>query len=540
MIAASTTRTIAMTDGLTLTVDEYGDTADSNAVLMLHGGAGPHTMTGLATALSEHVRVIAPTHPGFDGTARPEWCDSVADLAETYLDLLTTLDLTDVMVVGNSVGGWIAAEMALRDTDNRIGALALVNALGVHPEQADDLVDTRTISVAKLGLLAFHDPSRRLSPSDPDDRQRATMAANGRAVAIYGGESYTHDPKLRGRLHRVTVPVLVAWGEQDGLASVKYGRGYADAFPDGHFTPIPDAGHFPQIEQPDRTLGAIGDFASTVVRPAAAAPTSTSRTVDLSDGLALTIAEHGDPTNEAAVLVLHGGAGPRTVTGLAAALSQHVRAIVPTHPGFDGTPRPQWCDSVGDLADVYLELLDTLDLTGVMVIGNSVGGWIAAEMAARDTQGRIGALNLINALGIAPDNNTDIVDIRTVRPTEIGALSFADPAFAPDFATFSDQQKATMAANQQTLAGYAGATFTHDPKLHRRLRRVTIPVLVTWGEQDGIATAAYGHTYADAFPNGHHTPIPDAGHLPQVEQLGSTLAAIGDFVDTVVKPPMAS
>jgi pimeloyl-ACP methyl ester carboxylesterase len=74
-------------------------------------------------------------------------------------------------------------------------------------------------------------------------------------------------PKLRRRLHRVTVPVLVAWGEEDGVVSAEYGRAFADAFANGHFKPIAEAGHFPQIEQPGAVLGAIGEFVDTVVKP---------------------------------------------------------------------------------------------------------------------------------------------------------------------------------------------------------------------------------------------------------------------------------
>ncbi|MFE3827107.1 alpha/beta fold hydrolase [Streptomyces sp. NPDC059092] len=265
--------------------------------------------------------------------------------------------------------------------------------------------------------------------------------------------------------------------------------------------------------------------------------THTTRTVDLAHGLSVTIDEYGAEADGTCVLLLHGGAGPRTMTGLATALSDHVHAISPTHPGFDGTPRPDWCDSVADLAVAYLDLLDTLDLTGVMVIGNSVGGWIAAEMALRDTKGRIGALTLLNAVGIhAHMKANQVVDPRTMAPAEVAKLSFATDAFRPDFSTFSDEQRAAAAANQKTLAVYGGAGFSHDAKLRGRLHRVTLPVLVVWGEEDGIASPTYGRGYADAFPNSRFVPVPEAGHFPHIEQLGRTLGAIGDFVDTVVKP----
>jgi pimeloyl-ACP methyl ester carboxylesterase len=272
------------------------------------------------------------------------------------------------------------------------------------------------------------------------------------------------------------------------------------------------------------------------------APTTTStRTVTLPTGTPLTITEYGANTDGQAVLMLHSGTGPRTMAGISAALSQHVHVITPTHPGFDGTPRPAGLASVADLAEAYLDLLDVLDLSGVMVVGNSIGGWIAAEMALRDNHHRIGALVLINAVGIhahLPKNQ--VVDTRTINPAEVGLKSFANAAFRPDFAALPAEQRAGIAANQKTLAQYGGEHFTYDPGLRGRLHRVTAPVLVAWGEQDGIAPLGYGRGYAEEFPNGHFTPIADAGHFPQVEQLGATLGAIGDFVDTVVKPGAAA
>ncbi|MFJ2605454.1 alpha/beta fold hydrolase [Streptomyces sp. NPDC087425] len=270
-------------------------------------------------------------------------------------------------------------------------------------------------------------------------------------------------------------------------------------------------------------------------------PVSTTRTIDLPQGLSVTVDEYGENGEGGCVLLLHGGAGPRTMTGLATALSEHVFALAPTHPGFDGTPRPEWCDTVADLAEAYLDLLDTLDLTDVMVIGNSIGGWIASEMALRDTKGRIGALTLLNAVGIHANMQANkVIDPRTLPPTAVAKLSFANAAFRPDFSSFTDQQRAAAAANQQTLSVYGGAGFTYDPKLRGRLHRITVPVLVAWGEEDGIANATYGRGYADAFTNGRFVPVSDAGHFPQIEQLGQTLSAIGDFVDKVVKPDLAA
>jgi pimeloyl-ACP methyl ester carboxylesterase len=265
-----------------------------------------------------------------------------------------------------------------------------------------------------------------------------------------------------------------------------------------------------------------------------------TRTLDLPGGLPITLTEYGTNTEGQGVLLLHGGAGPRTMAGLATILSEHVYALVPTHPGFDGTDRPETTDSVADLAVAYLDLLDALDLTGVMVVGNSLGGWIASEMALRDTRGRIGCLVLLNATGIEGEDGAKVLDPRTLAPAEISQLSFHNPAFRPDFSTFSDQQRAGMAANQKALALYGGESFTHDVKLRGRLHRVGVPALVVWGEQDGVAPLAYGRAYADAFPKGHFAPIAEAGHFPHIEQTGPTMGAIGHFVDTVMKPDEAS
>ena len=259
--------------------------------------------------------------------------------------------------------------------------------------------------------------------------------------------------------------------------------------------------------------------------------------LDLPGGLPLTFDEYGDPAGTP-MLVLHGGGGPRTVAGLAAALAGHAFVLAPTHPGFDGTPRPDRFDGMDDLALAYLDLLDRLDLTNVLVLGSSIGGWIAAEMALRDNHRRIGGLVLLNAVGIRAGGGDDVVDTRPLNPAELGALAFHNPALRPDPATFGPEQLAVLAANQRTLAVYGGAAFTHDPKLRRRLHRVTVPTLVVWGEQDGVAPLGYGRAYAGAFPRGRFVPVPEAGHFPHIEQPARTMAAIGAFVDAELARPV--
>ncbi|MES2169746.1 MAG: alpha/beta fold hydrolase, partial [Actinomycetota bacterium] len=113
-----------------LTADERGS---GRPVVILHGGAGPVSVTGFADMLAEATgtRVIVPTHPGFGGTSRPESLTTVGGLAEVYAALLDQLGLEDVTVIGNSLGGWIAAELALRHPSG-LGRIALVDAVGIE------------------------------------------------------------------------------------------------------------------------------------------------------------------------------------------------------------------------------------------------------------------------------------------------------------------------------------------------------------------------------------------------------------------------
>lgn len=263
-----TTRTTELVNALNIKFDEYGVNEDGTGAIVLHGGAGPRSVAGFAGALSEHAYVIVPTHPGFDGAVRPDATDSVEDLAVAYLDLLDVLDLHDVMIIGSSIGGWIGLEMSLLDNHGRIKALVLLGSTGIKPEPPLEIADPAKLGPIKTGELAFYKPELRLDPTTLSESQKAAMAENQRTQAMYAGVNY--DPKLRGRLHRVVVPVLVLAGEHDGIVPPAYGRALADSLPHAVFHVIPEAAHFPHIEQPGAVFGALGDFVDNEVRPGGA------------------------------------------------------------------------------------------------------------------------------------------------------------------------------------------------------------------------------------------------------------------------------
>jgi pimeloyl-ACP methyl ester carboxylesterase len=207
--------------------------------------------------------VLSPIHPGFGGEPRPEWFNSIDDLALTYLELLERLDLHEVMVVGFSMGGWIASELAVRDT-TRLGSIVLVDAVGIQVE-GHEIADVFPLTPDELSALSYHNPAAfRIDPATLSPDQVAARAGNFQALGVYGREPGMRDPKLRRRLGRVTIPALVVWGESDGVVDPDYGRAYAQSLPNARFKLIPGAGHLPQVEQPERLLKLVWEFADSI------------------------------------------------------------------------------------------------------------------------------------------------------------------------------------------------------------------------------------------------------------------------------------
>ncbi len=244
----------------------FNDTGSGHPFLLIHGGAGPQSVTSFANLLAttRGGRVITPTHPGFGGTTRPERIDSIKALARLYGALLDQLNLENVTVVGNSIGGWIAAEMGLIGSP-RIGGLVLIDAAGIEVE-GHPAADFFSLTLDQVAELSYHDPVRfRIDPSTMPEAQRNAFAGNRASLAVYGGQSMA-DPTLRGRLAGVTVPTLVLWGDSDRMFDSDYGRAYAASIPGATFTLLTDTGHVPQIETPEQLLDPIWEFAQSTAR----------------------------------------------------------------------------------------------------------------------------------------------------------------------------------------------------------------------------------------------------------------------------------
>lgn len=254
--SAAVTRETIKLAGIDIELFEGGAGAP---LLFLHGAQGFTPEQPYVGLLAQRRRLIAPSHPGFGGSGLPLWLDSIDDIAHLYLELMDRRGLPRVDVVGCSLGGWLAAEIATKAPE-RIGKLALVGPVGVKLGPADklDIPDIFAMPQESLARLLFHDQAKgRLDFSKMTDEQLTIVARNRETTALLAWEPWMHNPKLPHRLHRVTAPTLFIRGASDGLVGESYVKGYAELIPNARITTIAAAGHAPQIEQPEdfvRTL----------------------------------------------------------------------------------------------------------------------------------------------------------------------------------------------------------------------------------------------------------------------------------------------
>ena len=172
------------------------------------------------------------------------------------------------MLVGSSIGGWIALEMCVRSTA-RVGRLVLIDSLGLKfgGREERDIADIYALPDDERHRRTFFDPARAV----PDyatlgDDELTAIARDRSATALYGWRPYMHDPGLRQWLHRVRAPALVLWGDSDGIVSPDYGEKLRASLPNARFEKMAQAGHYPQIERPDAVADAIERFAGSEVQ----------------------------------------------------------------------------------------------------------------------------------------------------------------------------------------------------------------------------------------------------------------------------------
>lgn len=238
-------------------------------LLVLHDQEYLNTSWPYLDTLAGQYSVIVPSHPGFGRSPLPDGFDSVDDLAYVYLNLLRRMAAAParaVRLIGLGLGGWIAAEVAIRSTQH-ISRLVLVDAVGIKVSgpTVRDIADNFLMDSEAFLKAACYDPAagaRLMKFPGPDltEEELVTLLHNRETMALFAWKPFMHNPRLRKWLRRIDVPALVLWGNSDGIVSADYGRAFAQAIPGAEFRLVPEAGHYPYLERAEAFLGATLPF----------------------------------------------------------------------------------------------------------------------------------------------------------------------------------------------------------------------------------------------------------------------------------------
>jgi pimeloyl-ACP methyl ester carboxylesterase len=237
-------------------------------LLFLHAAGGAGAWLDFHRLLAGSFDVIAPDHPGFGGSDDFPDVTAMDDLVFHYLDVMDALGLQRPYVVGASFGGWIAAELAVT-APHRIASLVLLSPAGLRvPEYP--VPDIFLMSPDQLVATFFQNPPppepappAAEAPGPPDIDAILAAYRDQTALARFCWSPYLCNPKLEGRLHRITPPTLVVSPSQDRIIPVAHGRRYAERIPGARFAEIGDCGHAMYVERPAEFADVTIDFLTT-------------------------------------------------------------------------------------------------------------------------------------------------------------------------------------------------------------------------------------------------------------------------------------
>jgi pimeloyl-ACP methyl ester carboxylesterase len=220
-------------------------------VLVLHHDIGRPQPSPFDDALASGCTVLAPSHPGYDGSSRPDWMRSVRDVAVVYQWLLAQRDVRELTLVGLGFGGWIAAEMATM-APRAFKRLVLVGAMGLKPERGE-IADQALLSYIDYVRRGFADQrafDRRFG-AEPATSQLEQWDLNREMTFRIAWKPYMYNPTLPHLLGGVATPALIVWGRDDRIVPLECGERYQKALPNARLEIIDGAGHFVDMEKPD-------------------------------------------------------------------------------------------------------------------------------------------------------------------------------------------------------------------------------------------------------------------------------------------------
>lgn len=229
-------------------------------VLVLHPEFGADLWSPYHDQLAAYFRIIAPDHPGFGKSERPEWLDQIDDLVFHYLDLLDLLGIERVSIVGTSLGGWIAAAFAVAHPE-RLDRLVLAAPIGIKV-QGVERYDLFANPMEETLRHLFYDETRaaQIVPAEygPDVVARAYREFT--TLARLAWNPYLYDRKLQERLPRVNTPTLIVWGQNDTFLPPEHGEALAALLPYGTLKVLPECGHLAPLEQSATFSRLVIDF----------------------------------------------------------------------------------------------------------------------------------------------------------------------------------------------------------------------------------------------------------------------------------------
>lgn len=230
---------------------QYLKGGSGETLLYLHSGGGETFALPFHEALAQNFSLIAPAHPGYDQSAGLERIRDIEDLAFHYLDLMDALNLDKIHVVGTSLGGWLAAELAVR-WPKRFKKMVLVDAAGLWLTESP-MAEIFGLEPPEMRNLLFYDPQSEIAQTvimeEPPEDLLFHMLKGLEALARIGWDPYLHNPKLHDRLYRINLPTLVLWGENDKLIPNAYAHAYHKAIKDSELALIKECGHLPIFEK---------------------------------------------------------------------------------------------------------------------------------------------------------------------------------------------------------------------------------------------------------------------------------------------------